>query len=266
MTIGRRSAQTSSAASQREATVVERSPDDGAGAADGAQRARGRSTDAMPADAMIVARGPARQAARRARRSGPPRRPSRSIAVTSNVVTPASARALSASTDGDAGIGALPSRDRPRGRRGRRARPRRAAEPWRATSRPANAGSREGGGPDDDARPHRRAARPRPPPRSGGRPATSTDSRVADRVDDRANDRRRAPAPRTGRRRDRRRAANGRRRRRSDVATADRIVGEGGLAIEVALLQSDDAAAAKVDRRQDRRTALVKSRVTVLAF
>ena len=39
------------------------------------------------------------------------------------------------------------------------------------------------------------------------------------------------------------------------VATATRIVSEGGLALEVALLEAHDATAAKVDRRQDLETA-----------
>ena len=51
----------------------------------------------------------------------------------------------------------------------------------------------------------------------------------------------------------------------NERSDGDRVVGERGLALEVALLEADDATAAQVDRRQDVEAACHR-RFTMIAY
>ena len=159
---------------EAERSVVERSPDDRPGAAQFAHGGQVRGRLRIPPEAMIEPRPmPTSRSSRR--RSGPPRRPSRSMAVTSNVVTPASARRSISSSGGQAGRRPSASHRRAPGRHERR--PRRRPGPRRGSAtiearnaRVADRGSAEG---DPCRRLERRHSRHAPPSvvRRSSRPA-----------------------------------------------------------------------------------------------
>ena len=174
--------------------------------------ARMSSTVASPPDAMIAPR-PRPTSRSRGRGPGPPSRPSRSMAVTSNVVTPASARAARASSAPNAGGSGAPALAE-----------RQAVPDVEGDRDPVGAvASRRGPGEG------RIAQRGRPDDRARGpgledrgdrvlraQPAGDLDrDPVPDRLDDAADRPRRGPAARSAPRRGRRRAATAPRRRRT---------------------------------------------------
>ena len=196
---------------ERQRAVVQRPPDDRATATDGADRGdvtqrgdAGRRDDrrATEGDKLLVE---------------PQVRPAEQAVAIDRGDLEGRDADLDEATDGLDGVQAgriRASRGRRRDRRGRRWRPRSGPRRAPSTSRPTNAGSRERGRPDDDARGSRLECRRRRRPRRAGRPRPRRERAPPPRRRWPGRPRR-APAPRRARRRGRRRGASAPRRPRS---------------------------------------------------